>query len=413
MKKSIFVILIILIPVFAFSQDGKKEENKLKLKLSGFVKNDFFWDSRQTVAAREGHFLLWPAAVSEDLDGNDINAKSNFNFLAVQSRISLGISGTEAFGAKISGKIEGDFFAQANDNINLLRLRHAYIKMNWTNTELLFGQYWIPMFVTGCFPGTVSFNTGVPIQPFGRNPQIRLTQKLGVFKFIAVASSQRDYTSRGVSGVTGEYMRNSMLPELSAQIHFAKDKTLLAGIGGSYKQIVPQIETATGFATDETVSSINAIAFLKVKTSPVTIKVEGIYGQNTPDVLGIGGFAVTDITDVARGYQSYSPISTMSAWTDIHTNGKDMQIGIFGGYTKNMGTDKDIAGAVYGLGTNIESLYRVSPRVIFNSGNVRFALEGEYTVANYGSITDARAIPTDITTAANFRMLAAVYYFFK
>ena len=413
MKKSIFVILIILIPVFAFSQDGKKEENKLKLKLTGFVKNDFFWDSRQTVSAREGHFLLWPQAVDEDLDGNDINAKSNFNFLAVQSRISLGISGTEAFGAKISGKIEGDFFAQANDNINLLRLRHAYVKMNWTNTELLFGQYWIPMFITGCFPGTVSFNTGVPMQPFGRNPQIRLTQKLGGLKFIAVASSQRDYTSRGVDGVTGIYMRNSMLPELSAQIHFAKDKTILAGIGASYKQIVPQIVTATGFATDETVSSINAIAFLKVKTSPVTIKMEGVYGQNTPDVLGIGGFAVTEITDVARGYQSYSPISTMSVWTDIHTNGKDMQFGIFGGYTKNMGTDKDIAGAVYGLGTNIESLYRVSPRVIFNSGNVRFALEGEYTVANFGNTTDIRGIPIDLSAAANFRMLAAVYYFFK
>ncbi len=414
MKKLIIILLCVtFIPFFAFSQDAEKEEKKIKMKLSGFVKNDFFWDSRQTVAAREGHFLLWPAAVNEDLDGNDINAKSNFNFLAVQSRISLGISGTKAFGAKISGKIEGDFFAQANDNINLLRLRHAFVKMNWTNTELLFGQYWIPMFITGCFPGTVSFNTGVPMQPFGRNPQIRLTQKLGALKFIVVASSQRDYTSRGVDGVTGKYMRNSMLPELSVQIHFAKDKTILAGIGASYKQIVPQIETATGFATEETVSSINAIAFLKVKTSPVTFKFEGVYGQNTPDVLGIGGFAVTEITDITRAYQSYSPISTMSAWTDIHTNGKDMQFGIFAGYTKNMGADKDIVGAVYGLGTNIESLYRVSPRVIFNSGNVRFALEGEYTVANFGSTTDLRAIPTDITTAANFRMLAAVYYFFK
>jgi len=415
MKKLIILLCVTFIPFFAFSQDAEKEEKKIKMKLSGFVKNDFFWDSRQTVAAREGHFLLWPQAVNNDLDGNDINAKSNFNFLAIQSRLSLGISGTDAFGAKISGKIEGDFFAQANDNINLLRLRHAYIKMNWTNTELLFGQYWIPMFITGCYPETVSFNTGSPIQPFGRNPQIRLTQKFGSLKFIAIASSQRDYTSRfgATNTPSSVYMRNSMLPELSAQIHFAKDKTFLAGIGGSYKQIVPQIETATGYTTDETVSSINAIAFFKIKTSPVTFKIEGVYGQNTPDVLGIGGFAVTGITDVTRGYQTYSPISTMSAWTDIHTNRKDIQFGIFGGYTKNLGTDKDIVGDIYGLGTNIESLYRVSPRIIFNSGNVRFAFEGEYTVANFGSTTNTRAIPTDITTAANFRMLAAVYYFFK
>jgi len=413
MRKILILIIVILIPVFTFSQTAEKKEKKIKMKLSGFVKNDFFWDSRQTVAAREGHFLLWPKAVNNDLDGNDINAKSSFNFLAIQSRLSLGISGTEAFGAKISGKIEGDFFAQANDNINLLRLRHAYIKMNWTNTELLFGQYWIPMFITGCYPGTVSFNTGVPMQPFGRNPQIRLTHKLGKIAFVAIASSQRDYTSRGVSGVTGEYLRNSMIPELSAQIHFVQKKALLAGIGGSYKQIVPQIKTVKNYATDETLSSINAIAFIKIKTSPVTCKFEAIYGQNTPDVLGSGGFAVTEITDTTRSYQTYSPISTMSAWTDIHTNGKDIQFGVFGGYTKNLGTDKDIVGELFGLGTNIESLYRVSPRVVFNSGNIRFALEGEFTVANFGTVYDARGIPTDITTVNNFRILAAVYYFFK
>ncbi len=40
----------------------KTEENKFGVKFSGFVKNDFFYDTRQTVAAREGHFLLWPAA---------------------------------------------------------------------------------------------------------------------------------------------------------------------------------------------------------------------------------------------------------------------------------------------------------------------------------------------------------------
>ena len=52
-------------------------------------------------------------------------------------------------------------------------------------------------------------------------------------------------------------------------------------------------------------------------------------------------------------------------------------------------------------------------RIIMNSGKVRFALEGEYTVANYGSTTDAKGVPTDLTSADNIRVLAAVYYFFK
>ena len=402
-----------LIPLISFSQEEeKKEESKFQVKFSGFVKNDFFWDSRQTVAAREGHFLLWPSAINEDADGNDINDKANFNFLAIQSRLSVSLTGPDAFGAKISAKIEGDFFAQANDNINLLRLRHAFVKMNWTNTELLMGQYWIPMFVTACFPGTVSFNTGVPMQPFGRNPQIRLTQKFGDLKFIAVAASQRDYASRGAAGPTGTYLRNSAIPELSAQLHFAKEKTFITGVGGSYKQIVPQIVTSTGFATTETVSSFSSIAFMKIKTDAITIKMEGIYGQNMPDVLSIGGFAVTESTDIVRGIVKYSPLTTMSAWADIHTNGKEVQYGVFAGYTKNLGSEKDVVGAIYGLGTNIESLYRVSPRVIFNSGKMRFALEGEYTVANYGAATDVKGIPIDLTEAINIRVLAAVYYFF-
>jgi len=411
MKKSIFLVLIMVLPLISFSQE-KKEESKFKVKFSGFVKNDFFWDSRKTVAAREGHFLLWPSAINRDADGNDINDKVNFNFLAIQSRLSVGLSGPDAFGAKISAKIEGDFFAQANDNINLLRLRHAFVKMNWTNTELLVGQYWIPMFVTACFPGTVSFNTGVPMQPFGRNPQIRLTQKMGNFKFIAVASSQRDYASRGAAGPSGEYLRNSALPEFSTQLHFAKEKTFIAGIGGSYKQIVPQLVTGTGYATNETVSSYSSIAFMKIKTDAVTIKMEGIYGQNMPDVLSIGGFAVTDSTDITRGLVKYAPLTTMSVWTDIHSNGKKTQFGVFAGYTKNMGADKNVLGPIYGLGTNIESLYRVSPRVMFNSGKMRFALEGEYTVANYGAGTDAKGVPTNLSEVSNIRLLAAVYYFF-
>ncbi len=415
MQKSIILVLIMLLPIISFAQDEKKEEGKIKLDFSGFIKNDFFWDTRQTVAAREGHFLLWPKPVSKDPDGKDINTKTNFNFLSIQTRLSLGVSGAEALGAKVSGKVEGDFFAQGNTHINLFRLRHAYIKMNWDNTELLFGQYWIPMFIPACFPGTVSFNTGAPIQPFGRNPQIRLTQKLGNLKFIAIASSQRDYTNRGALGVSCEYLRNSAVPELSARIQLAKEKDLLGGVGVSYKQIVPQIETGQGYSTNESVGSFNSIAFLKIKSSLITVKLEAVYGQNIPDVLSISGFAITDsiYQDPLKGYVKYSPLSTMSAWADIHTNGKKIQLGIFGGYTKNMGSADDVVGHIYGLGTNIESLYRVSPRIIFNSGKLRFALEGEYTLANYGSTRDIKGVPTDLIAADNIRALFAVYYFFK
>lgn len=418
MKKSILIFLIILIPAISFSQEKKKE--KIKISVSGFVKSDFFWDTRQTVSAREGHFLLFPKPEKLDAAGLDINEGLNFNFLSIQSRVGINIVGGTIFNAKVSGKIEGDFFGQMNPNINVFRLRHAYIKLNWSSTELLLGQYWIPMFITDCFPGTISFNTGVPFQPFGRSPQIRLTHKMGKMKLIAIANSQRGFTTRGpnpaapsTSLPSSQYLRNSAIPELSLQIHLKPLKSLWLGGGGSYKEVVPQIVTPQNYKTNESLGSFNTFAFAKLKTKKVTVKVQGVYGQNMPDVLSISGFGVSDSVDLAKGFVTYTALNTFSTWLDIHTNGKRFQLGIFGGYTKNLGADEVIVGPIYGLGTSIESVYRISPRISYRSDNVKFAIEGEYTVANYGSKIDSKGVPIDITAADNFRILFSAYYIFK
>ncbi|NJO92212.1 MAG: hypothetical protein HC831_27030 [Chloroflexia bacterium] len=289
----------------------------------------------------------------------------------------------------------------------------------------MFGQYWIPMFITGCFPGTVSFNTGTPIQPFGRNPQIRITQKLGDIKLIGILSSQRDYANRGPVGATGAYLSNSGIPAVDFQIHYDKSNkdagtALLIGAGAGYKKIVPSLKSATNYKTDDAVSSMSAIGFFKIQLPAITFKLEGAYSENADNNLSLGGFSVHEETEAATGAVKYTPSKTMSAWTDIQTNGKT-QFGLFAGYTQNQGFKDDVIlnqdnslFSSYGLGTNIESLYRVSPRVVFNLDHIRFALEGEYTAAKYGDGTyDAKGIPQNTTEADNLRILFAVYYFFK
>ncbi len=413
MKFNITFLFIILLPLFAFSQ---KDNSVVTKNLYGYVKNDMFWDSRQTVSAREGHFLLFPSPYLPDAEDNDINAVSNFNFLAIQSRIGLKVTGAEVLNAKITGVIEGDFFGQTNANINLFRLRHAYVKMNWKSTELLFGQYWIPMFVTGCFPGVISFNTGAPFQPFGRNPQVRLTQKFGNFNFVAVANSQRDYSSRANS-VSGQYLRNSSIPELSAQLFFDKknkdnNSEFLIGTGASYKSIVPELVTFMNYTTNTSVDGFNALVFMKIKTSKFYFKAEGIYGENIPDVLSIGGFAVTSV-DTVRGYLTYSTLNTASAWSEIALTLGNFELGVFGGYSKNLGSKEQIINVTHGLGTDIESIYRVAPRVSYKKNNLKLAFETEYTSANYGDMINNFGIPINIKNVANTRFLFAVYYFFK
>lgn len=391
-------------------QEEEEQEKDWGITFSGYVKNDVFYDSRQTVAAREGHFLLWPKKEQPDQNGNDINAQSSYNILAVQSRLSGKITGPDALGAKTSGVIEGDFFAQANSNINLFRLRHAFLKLDWGQTNLIMGQYWNPIFVTACYPGTISFNTGVPFQAFARNPQIRLTQEIAGLNVMLAALAQRDYPSWGADGPTSKYLRNSGTPDMHFQIHYLKERVKI-GAGVAYKTIVPELMTDSLVKTDNQVAGLSAVAFMNFNLNAVTLKLEGIYGQNNTDIMQPSGFAAKSI-DPVTNVKDYTPIQNTSVWMDIHTNGKPVQAGLFAGYYKKLGTPEEISGSVYGLGTQIASMYRISPRVVYNAEKVRLATELEYTSAEFGANYDAHAVPENLSRTNNLRLLFSAYYFF-
>lgn len=410
------IIAFLFIPFIVISQD-KKEEPKYGISWSGFVKNDFFYDTRQTVNAREGHFLLWPAAEKLDPNGVDLNDEASFNFLSIQSRLTGKITGPDAFGAKTSGVIEGAFFGHSDPDVNGFRLRHAFVKLNWEKAELITGQYWHPLFETSCFPDVVSFNTGSGIQPFARNPQIRFTYKLSDLEVYAVAFSERDFTSRGPSGTNSTYIRNAGMPATHLGIRYTKkneDGTgFVFGLGGGMLSIQPQTVTGLGYKTDQLVTSINSNAYFRLNTKPVTLKLEAVYGGNMPNLLMFGGYAIKDTLNFTTGEVEWTPINNLAFWTDIHTNGKKIQAGIFAGYNMNMGTNETVIGGFQGLSTSISSLLRVSPRVMFNSGKFRFSTEIEYTAATYGDGTyDGNAIPQNTYTVSNLRLLFATYYFF-
>ncbi|MCB0805870.1 MAG: hypothetical protein KDC05_08735 [Bacteroidales bacterium] len=424
--KNLFILLVFMIPLISVSQD----EDKFGIKFSGFVKSDIFYDSRQTVDAREGHFLLYPAAESPDINGDDINASPKFNILSIQTRLKGAITGPDAFGAKTSGLIEGAFFGNIGTDINGFRLRHAFVKLTWTNTELLVGQYWHPMFVTSCFPGTVSFNTGAPFQPFARNPQIRLKQSFGDLNLIITAMEQVDFVDGGPDVKTAtlnvaspRYLINSGMPEFNARLEFDTkndDKEFLLGIGGNYKMLTPRLQSETfydqvsgnpfTYKVDEQVSGVSGMAYLKWKCEKLTFKLEGVMGQMMQSMTMVGGYAVKS-SDTANGSMEYTPVKTMSVWTDIHTNGKKYQVGLFGGYTKNNGTVDDNTGQYYARSANIDYVYRVAPRLIINSGKFRIAPEIEYTVAAYGK-NELDGTVKDAKEVANFRFLVGVFYFF-
>ena len=386
---------------------AESDVSEYKIQFSGFIKTDIILDSRQTVSAREGHFLLYPAGELADTNGLDISAGSNFNMLAIQTRLKAAITGPNAFGAKTGGLIEAAFFGHSNSDVNGLRLRHAFLKLNWVFTELLVGQFWHPMFVTDVYPGTVSFNTGAIFQPFSRNPQIRLTQSKGNLKLIIAALSQRDFTSTGPDGAGSVYLRNAAIPNLHGQLQLKNDKRVF-GIGGDWKRLRPML-SFNNFETRKYVNSSSIMGYARLNLSAFTFKMEGILGQNMTDHLMLGGYGIQS-QDSSTGEIGYIPTSVVSAWADIGYGGK-LTGGCFFGYTKNLGADDDINGEFYGRGSNIDMIFRISPRIIWNSGSTSLSTELEYTAAAYGT-PDNRGKVTDTSLIANTRLLVAIYYFF-
>ena len=407
-------LLICLTPIFLSTPDvafNLQAEEKISLNFSGYIKTDIIYDTRQTINLREGHFLLFPQDRLLDAAGKDLNARDTFHILPIQTRLALKINGPPALGAKTSGYIEAEFFGMSDADINGFRLRHAYLRLNWKQAELLVGQFWHPMFISDSYPEVVSFNTGAPFEPFSRAPQICFTWKPEpALSFSLTALAQRDFASTGPAGVSTSYFRNAACPELDFKAVYSR-KSCLAGAGINVLKIVPRLATEAGYQANESLTSVAGYAFGRLKTKPVTIKAEGVYGGNLHHLTMLGGYAVSKILDPLTAQCTYSPINTASGWIDIQTNGEKWQAGLFSGYSQNSGARGDIIGPIYSRGETIDHLVRIAPRFIFNAGKVRLAQEIELTSAAYGPV-DSRGRVNEQRTVTNLRLLSAVYYFF-
>lgn len=408
------LLIALLFAILKGKSQSQETDPSWGIKFSGFIKTDIFYDTRQSGASnglREGHFYLYPDNILNDAAGNDLNANPSFHMLNIQTRFKADITGPDAFGAKTSGVIEAEFFGTSESDLNGFRLRHAYIKLDWTNTSLLTGQYWHPLFPAESFPGTLSFNTGAPFIPFSRNPQVRLTQKLGPLSFSVTAYSQRDFTSPGPDGNSNKYLRNSGMPGFNFQVRVPAGKSITGWAGIDYKKLRPELKTSMNFETNSTIGSIAAFANIKIKTDPLNVSLMGVYGQNAADLMMIGGYAVSEVTSVSNDYKNYTTINSANFWIDLTTNGKKVSAGLFSGYSKNLGAGDEIAGSVYARGSNIDHLFRISPRITVTEGRFSFSSEVESTTAAYGTMeTDGKV--TGTKNVSNLRLLISTIYKF-
>ena len=418
----LFLLILLFCSSGLLSAQTKEEKKPIKVKFGGYVHSLFSYDTRQSVSAREGHIYLYPKDEKLDANGKDINKGGVFNLASVRTRFNAKITGPDVLGAKTSGLLEADFIGMSNNNVNGVRLRHAYVKLDWGKTSLLVGQTWSPLFVAEVFPTTVGANSGLPFKPFTRSPQIRLTHRIDNWKFLAALTAERDHISTGPDGYSNKYLQNAGLPIVQGQVHYYAGKHII-GASAEYKTIKPSLSSTSGsketsdlqsWKNDETLSSWAMMGYFKLDFKPVTFKAQATYGSNLTDMLMLGGYAANSL-NTTTNETSYTPIKVLGTWADLSYKKNGYEYAVMAGYSKNYGADDNvISSMIYSRSQNIGELYRIAPRVSKKINQLKIELEVEHTAAAYANLggINEKAEVVSSHWVANTRVMLGLCYFF-
>lgn len=410
MSKNLHLILVLFLYITSITQlFGKVPGNDYELY--GFIRNDFYYNSRMNEEVIDGTFHLFPKPIATNLSGIDENDVPQSEMISVATRLGLNIKGGIIAGAKTFAKVEVDF-AGSGALYFLLRLRQSYLRLDWNKTALTIGQTWHPMF-SSVLPTGVSFNSGVPFQPFNRSPQLRIDHHLTPsLNMIGAAIYQMQYTSSGPIGPSAIYMKNSMTPDLFGGIEWKKS-AWISGFGLDYKRLKPD--------NNNYISAVSAIAYFQYQTSKWQVKAKGILGQNMTDHLMPGGYGKSYSS--SSDSEFYTNINTLSSWMNV-LYGNKWQVGFFGGYLQNLGSGKALHASsnagqftVYGRGfykdsqEMLDRLIRISPLLIYKESNFQVGIQYSITTADYGKIkSDGRV--TQPYKVSNHRVSTSMIYYF-
>jgi hypothetical protein len=395
----------------AFSASLPAQKKDFTYSFYGFVRGDLFYNTRANVAPVDGNFYMYPMNKSLDAAGKDLNATPNGSFYSFTTRLGLDMTGPRVGAARTSAKIETDF-GGFSSNTSMLRIRQAYVALDWTKSQLLIGHTWHPLF-GAVVPDILNLSTGAPFQPFNRSPMLRYQYKAGRTKLTAAAIWQLQYLSGGPSGYTEDYIKNSGVPELYAGADWTSG-SWLAGAGAHLISLAPRTSSTTGDKTYKVSERMTAVSYevhLKYTGRNFTFAAKSLLASASDQVALLGGYGVSRI-EPATGRQEYTPFRHSTTWVNAVYGGK-WQVGIYAGYTQNLGTAKALVSpAVYGRGLDIDQLYMLNPSFSYNLPHWKIGMEYCLASAYYGAndLTDGKV--KDAHAVTNHRLLGVVMYYF-
>jgi len=397
MKKTILAIAALAVTLPALSQSVKPS-----IEVHGFIRNYYAYDSRQMIGLTEDFFTYVPYDVKLASNGDDVNGYPNFRFAALTSRLWVEVKGYEVEGWKVGARVEGDFYnGLGTDKVTgtaNFRLRQAFVTMSKGGWNFKAGQSWHPM--AADMPDVFSLNTGAPFGPFSRTPLVQAEYKLtDEISFTAAALWQMQYTSNGPEGKSAKYIKYGNTPEIYGGVNFRSDGFLMR-VGLDMLSIKPVLSDNLGFRTDR-ITTVTPFFYTQYAKDLFSVKFKTVFAEAGDHVNLNGGYGVSAVDKY--GNYEYTPTRNSSSWVSL-CYGKKVQAILFAGYVKNFGTEKplvalsDLSGVTSESDyfwfsgnsfSNMNSMWRVTPTVIYNLGKVAFGLEYEVTSVQYGKKTDS------------------------
>ncbi|MBR6055345.1 MAG: hypothetical protein IKP46_08430 [Bacteroidales bacterium] len=423
----------------AARKEAVKEHLEAHFKPYGFIRSYAFYDSRNNKCGSEDMFYFMPLD-REMVNGADINAVGKFGFQAISTRLGLDIKGYKIGNTNIEAKIEADFYClNSSGNIGTFRMRQAYAKLFWEPSEkfshsLLIGQTWHP--IAADLANTIALETGAPFSAFNRSAQIMYNATVGPVTFAAGFIEQLQYRSSGPDGSTNKYQRHAIVPEAYAGISVKAGGFLgRAGVSvlsirphyGFYNNKEDDTDPLNGRKYNEWLSTVNAFMFLQYTGKIWQIKAKAIYVQSGEHMQLSGGYAATKAKD-DLSYE-YTPTQSVVTFLSGQVGKKFQFIGMVG-YQKNLGLvgGKEMldASLYYFSGNsfkNVNQMMRFSPTLAYNLGKFTFAVEYDYTMAQYGGNSDGKVavdvdfnkngtVTKDLHWVGNHRVLAMAKFSF-
>src|SRR5574344_929726 len=104
-KKQILVTFVVCLHGIALLAT----EPAVTYKFYGFVRNDFYYNSRQNVEALDGLFNILPKPIELNSFGEDKNGQMNAEMLSISTRLGIDLTSAPIGKAQLSAKIECDF----------------------------------------------------------------------------------------------------------------------------------------------------------------------------------------------------------------------------------------------------------------------------------------------------------------